>query len=92
MEQHTHDVSEITRPISNGLNPARLLGLVVAVGLVRAVAMRKARRGGGFGPMRDWPAGRSRWAGRGEAVAEFHRQLHARDAQAAPADEAAASA
>ena len=83
MARHTHDVSDITRPATSGFNPGKLIGILVAIGLVRAIANHKLR-GHGFGPMASGnAAGGGRWAGRRAAIADFHRQLHEQDAGAA---------
>lgn len=82
MERHTHDVSDITRPVGSGFNPGKLIGILVAIGLVRAIVSHK-RRGHRFGPMGPDVTGGSRWGGRGAAIADLHRQLHEQDAEAA---------
>ena len=81
MERHTHDVSDITRPAGSGFNPGKLIGILVAIGLVRAIVSHKMR-GHRFGPMGGGDAGGGRWAGRRAAIADFHRQLHEQDAEA----------
>lgn len=86
MERHTHDVSEITRPAASGFNPAKLIGILVAIGMVRAIASHKIR-GHAFGPMASGNASGGRWAGRRAAIADFHRQLHEQDAEAAAGTE-----
>lgn len=90
MERHTHDVSEITRPISSGFNPAKLIGLLAVIGLVWAMMKHRARSG--FGPMSGGGGGGGRWGGRREAIAAFHRQLHEGDAESPVADEGSATA
>lgn len=87
MERHTHDVSDITRPAASGFNPGKLVAIVVAIGLVRAIANHKLR-GRGFDPMGAADATGGRWAGRRAAIADFHRQMHERDAEAAAASDA----
>ena len=47
----------------------RLLAIVVAMAVVRNVIMRAKRRHGGS----------SRWSGHREAIAAFHRELHAEE-------------
>lgn len=54
----------------------KLLAIVVALAVVRRV-IGKTRHIGGS----------SRWDRRREAVAQFHRELHAEDAGAQPADD-----
>jgi hypothetical protein len=87
MERHTHDVSDITRPVGSGFNPGKLIGILAAIGLFYAIASHKMR-GHRFGPMGAADAGGRRWAGRRAAIAEFHRQMHADDAQTAAAPDA----
>lgn len=48
----------------------KLLAILVAMAVVRTVLSGVARRHGGS----------SRWSRRREAIAEFHRELHAQDA------------
>ena len=91
MERHTHDVSDITRPAGSGFNPGKLIGILVAIGLVRAIASHKMR-GHRFGPTASDVAGGSRWGGRGAAIADFHRQLHERDAEATAGSDASGDA
>jgi hypothetical protein len=60
----------------------KILGVLLAVVVLRTIA--RAAGHGGHG-------GSSRWSRRREAIAEFHRELHAQDAQdpgTASADEA----
>jgi hypothetical protein len=84
MERHTHDASDITRPVGSGFNVGKIIGILGAIGLVRAIASHKLR-GRGFGPMGAGDGGGGRWAGRRAAIADFHRQMHAHDAQTAEA-------
>jgi hypothetical protein len=55
----------------------KLLAFLVAIAVIRNVVGGARRRHGG-----------SRWSRRREAIAEFHRELHARDAATGPAEEA----
>jgi hypothetical protein len=57
----------------------KILAVLLAVVVLRTVA-RAAGRHHGHG-------GSSRWSRRREAIAEFHRELHAQDADAAPAED-----
>jgi hypothetical protein len=56
----------------------KLLAILVAIAVIRNVV-------GGAQRHRD---GGSRWSRRREAIAEFHRELHAQDAATGPADPA----
>ena len=49
----------------------KLIGILVAMAVIRTVVGAKRHHGGS-----------SRWSGRREAIAEFHRDLHAEDATA----------
>lgn len=49
----------------------KLIGILVAMAVIRTVMGAKRHHGGS-----------SRWTGRREAIAEFHRDLHAEDATA----------
>ena len=51
----------------------RILGVLLAVVVLRTVARAAGRHGHG---------GSSRWSRRREAIAEFHRELHAQEARA----------
>lgn len=53
----------------------KLLAILVAVAVVRKVVGGSHRHGGA-----------SRWNRRREAIAQFHRELHAEDANAQPAE------
>ena len=58
----------------------KILAVLLAVVVLRTVARAAGRAGlAGHG-------GSSRWSRRREAIAEFHRELHAQDASAQPGD------
>lgn len=61
----------------------KILGVVIAMVVLRTVARAAGRAGHG---------GSSRWSRRREAIAEFHRELHAQDAGTQPGGGAAAEA
>lgn len=81
-----HGPAESGRPIRGTFYPSegpggpssmasalpKLIAIVVAMAVVRTV-VRTAKRGHGAS---------SRWSRRREAIAEFHRELHAQDAAA----------
>ena len=58
----------------------KILGVLLAVVVLRTVARAAGRHGHG---------GSSRWSRRREAIAEFHRELHAQDAGAQDAADSA---
>jgi hypothetical protein len=54
----------------------KLLAILVAMVVIRKAVGAKRHHGGGS----------SRWSRRREAIAEFHRQLHAQDAAEVPSE------
>jgi hypothetical protein len=77
--------SERQGPGSGGMGAAvpRLLGILVAMAVVRTVVATIARKHGG---------GSSRFSRRREMIAELHRELHAQDASAPQAPQQGATA